>query len=210
MIRIISGIAVAVIVTATAGAAFASDGAFNPTSAPAGHSVTISGNALPNSSMSAYFYCDAGCGETHVGATGADANGRYSLSFTIPAGAKAGAATVAIGCDTCGNGWIWVKGLLVTPAPEAAPPPAAAPTPSPAPDVTHPHDRTRPQNPGGTGLRLRLDGNTSMEATGSTVTTTAVGGANKACTSIGSIGGKGCGTSAPAGTDNDGEGNGGQ
>ena len=91
---------------------------FRPDTAGPGEPVTLSGHASPNSYMSVYFYCDAGCGETHVGVARVDASGAWSLPFVVPANARPGQSHVLVGCDGCGNGWTQITGLTVT-----APPP---------------------------------------------------------------------------------------
>lgn len=97
-----------------------SNATFSPSSGAPGSAVTLSGTAQPNTFMSVYFYCDAGCGETHVGVAKVNARGAYSLTFQIPQQARAGAAYVMAGCDTCGNGWKPIRGLnVVSPAPQA-------------------------------------------------------------------------------------------
>jgi hypothetical protein len=103
---------------------------FSTNIAAPGATVTLTGQARPNSLMSAYFYCDAQCGETHVGAATTNLRGQYALSFNIPANAKPGGAQVAIGCDRCGNGWRTVRGLNIQgqQASGRTPPPAANPT----------------------------------------------------------------------------------
>ena len=93
--------------------AFPATGAFSLASARPGDVVTLSGAARPGSAMSVYFYCNSGCGETHVGVANVDRNGRYSLTFRVPSGAKPGGAYVQAGCDTCGNGWTAFRGLTV-------------------------------------------------------------------------------------------------
>lgn len=95
---------------------------FSSLSTTPGGTVTLSGQALPNSPMSAYFSCVGGCGQTHLGVATADARGRYNLTFRVPSNAKSGGAYVQIGCDKCGNGWRKVAGLNVV-AGQAAPPP---------------------------------------------------------------------------------------
>ena len=101
-----------------------STGPFTPKTATPGANVTLVGKAKPNTAMSGYFSCDAGCGEYHVGVAKVGANGSYSLTFQVPLGAKLGAARVAVGCDACGNGWQTVKGLTIVAPP---PPPQADP-----------------------------------------------------------------------------------
>ena len=108
------GIALAMLASASVALA----DTFSPKGAVQEQTVTLSGTAKPSSSMSGYFYCAAGCGETHIGAVTADKEGNYTLTFKVPAGAPLGAAYVKIGCDKCGNGWREVKGLqIVKPRP---------------------------------------------------------------------------------------------
>lgn len=106
---------------------------FSPAAASAGGTVTLSGQARPNSSMSGYFSCSSGCGKTHIGVAAVNAQGWYSLTFKMPLGAKPGGAFVDIGCDNCGNNWRRVTGLQVQASyrvPDFRPVP---PQPSPAP-----------------------------------------------------------------------------
>lgn len=100
-------------------------GAFSPANAKPGDPVTLSGQAKPGSSMSAYFN-----GQTHVGVAKVDQSGRYSLTFTVPAGASPGSAYVAAGCDSCGNGWNNFRGLTVTAAAAVPGRPTGAFTPA--------------------------------------------------------------------------------
>lgn len=86
---------------------------FSPAAAPPGGTVTLSGQARPNSSMSGYFSCNGGCGQTHIGVATVNTQGLYTLTFKIPASAKLGGAFVDIGCDNCGNNWRRVTGLQV-------------------------------------------------------------------------------------------------
>lgn len=86
---------------------------FSPATVAPGGSVTLSGQAKPNSSMSGYFSCSNRCGQTHIGVATVNAQGQYSLTFNIPAKANPGGAYVQIGCDRCGNGWRTVSGLQV-------------------------------------------------------------------------------------------------
>lgn len=97
-------------------------GAFSPANAKPGDPVILSGQAKPGSNMSVYFN-----GQTHVGVAKVDQNGRYSLTFTVPAGASPGSAYVAAGCDSCGNGWSNFRGLTVTAAAAGRPTGAFAP-----------------------------------------------------------------------------------
>lgn len=97
-------------VTAPAGVPSRPTGAFAPAGCKVGNTVTLSGQARPGSFMSVYFN-----GQTHVGVANVDQNGRYSLTFNVPAGAKPGNAYVAAGCDNCGNGWNTFRGLMVYP-----------------------------------------------------------------------------------------------
>ena len=128
--------------------AFPATGFFSPASARPGDTVTLSGSARPGSAMSVYFYCNSGCGETHVGVANVDRNGRYSLTFRVPSGARPGGAYVQAGCDTCGNGWTAFRGLNIAaqqaPVPQAPvrysvgglhpqPAPQSAPQPAPRP-----------------------------------------------------------------------------
>lgn len=80
---------------------------FNPTSAASGELVTFSGQAAPNTYMSAYLYCEAYCGWPHLGVAPVAPNGSYSLTFRVPSQAKPGRVWVAAGCDACGNSWRW-------------------------------------------------------------------------------------------------------
>ena len=66
---------------------------FTPKTATAGANVTFTGKAKPNTVMSAYFHCDADCGEYHVGVAKVGGNGSYSLTFQVPLGAKQGGRT---------------------------------------------------------------------------------------------------------------------
>lgn len=131
-------------------------GTFSPVLAPAGGTVTLSGQAKPNSSMSGYFSCGSGCGQTHLGVATANAQGQYSLTFKIPAGAKPGSAFVDIGCDNCGNNWRRVTGLQVQ-APYRVPdfrpvPPQPRPVPTPPPVTQNPQPGTAPNQPLGDTL----------------------------------------------------------
>lgn len=94
---------------------------FSPATAAPGSTVTLSGRAKPNSAMSGYFTCSANCGQTHLGVAQVDAQGNYALTFKVPANAVAGAASVQIGCDTCGNGWRTIGGLQIQAVPQANP-----------------------------------------------------------------------------------------
>lgn len=87
---------------------------FSPNIGLPGATVAVSGQAKPNSFMSAYFYCMRGCGETHVGTVTVNTNGQYDLVFDIPKNAVAGGAYIQIGCDSCGNGWRKVPGLTIS------------------------------------------------------------------------------------------------
>lgn len=89
---------------------------FSPAAAPPGGTVTLAGQAKPNTSVSGYFSCNSECGQTHLGVATVNAQGRYSLTFKMPLGAKPGGAFVDIGCDGCGNNWRRVTGLQVQPA----------------------------------------------------------------------------------------------
>jgi hypothetical protein len=102
---------------------------FSPAAAFPRWTVTLAGQAKPNTTMSGYFSCNSGCGQTHIGAATVNAQGWYSLTFKIPADAKPGGAFVTIGCDGCGNNWRSVTGLQVHGAlsPSPAPPPRAEP-----------------------------------------------------------------------------------
>lgn len=99
---------------------------FSPGTVAPGGSVTLSGQAKPNSAMSGYFSCSNSCGQTHIGVAQVNAQGQYSLTFKIPANANAGEGYVQVGCDTCGNGWRTVRGLQISNA-AAQPQPVAAP-----------------------------------------------------------------------------------
>lgn len=103
---------------------------FSPNTAAPGGTVTLMGQARPNSPMSAYFSCDGGCGQTPVGVATTNAQGQYSLAFRIPANARPGGAFVQIGCDNCGNGWRRVTGLQVAQGAGMQPPPSNALSPN--------------------------------------------------------------------------------
>lgn len=77
-----------------------------------GDTLTLTGKAKSQSPMSAYFFCEPACGQTHLGVATADAGGNYSLVFKVPTSSW-GQARVTIGCDSCGNGWRRVAGLQV-------------------------------------------------------------------------------------------------
>lgn len=91
---------------------------YAPSPAVVGQSVTLTGQAHPNSSMSFYL------GSIHVGVAKADAQGRYTHTFTVPGSLRTGEEKLAGGCDTCGNGWttiqMKVSAVKVAPAGESA------------------------------------------------------------------------------------------
>jgi len=64
---------------------------FSPATAPPGGTVTLTGEALPNSTRLAYLYCQTGCVPKRIANMVADAQGHYSLTFNIPSNATPGA-----------------------------------------------------------------------------------------------------------------------
>ncbi len=74
-----------------------------PSPAVPGRSVTLKGQAKPNTFMSFYLY--VGGKQMHVGTAQVGAQGQYTHSFALPANMSPGMANLTGGCDKCGNGW---------------------------------------------------------------------------------------------------------
>jgi hypothetical protein len=70
--------------------------------------VTLSGQAQPGSDMIVRLN-----GQNQVGMVKVDQNGRYSLTFKVPLGARPGDAYVVAGCNNCVNGWSTFGGLTI-------------------------------------------------------------------------------------------------
>lgn len=100
---------------------------FMPSEASPGSTVTLTGSAGLRP-MGANFFCNNGCGQTHLGLVMANAQGRYRLTFKIPAHAVPGGAYVQIGLRR-------VEGLTVSQAapPQQPSPPKDAPQQQPSP-----------------------------------------------------------------------------
>lgn len=92
---------------------------YAPSPAVPGQSVTLAGQAAPNTFMSFYL------GSTHVGVANVNARGQYRHTFTVPANLRPGEVRLSGGCDKCGNGWQAIPLKLA-----AAERPAAAPDPA--------------------------------------------------------------------------------
>lgn len=92
---------------------------YAPSPAVPGQSVTLTGQAAPNTFMSFYL------GSTHVGVANVNARGQYRHTFTVPANLRPGAVRLSGGCDKCGNGWQAIQLKLA-----AAKGRAAAPDPA--------------------------------------------------------------------------------
>jgi pimeloyl-ACP methyl ester carboxylesterase len=162
-------------------------GTFSPTSAMPGQSVTLSGTAKPGTVMSAYLYC-AGCdsGGVHVGVAQVGGDGSYSLSFQVPSGAQPGPASVAAGCDTCGNGWTTFSGLTIA---------------APSPTTTQPGTQTQtaPQ-PAGPPVVSGVSPNSGSDAGGTLVTLSGSGLGNATSVMFGDFGSAQIVQAAPDGT----------
>ncbi|OGB32575.1 MAG: hypothetical protein A3F78_11235 [Burkholderiales bacterium RIFCSPLOWO2_12_FULL_61_40] len=93
--------------------------AFSPSSATPGQSVTIRGNAQPNSYMSFYLWQGKW---VHMGVAKVNGRGQYQHGIVIPVNQLPGSTTLTGGCDRpCGNGWMQAR-LAVTPPSGSATP----------------------------------------------------------------------------------------
>ncbi len=91
-----------------------------PSPAVPGRTVTLKGQAKPNTFMS--FYLLVGGKQMPVGVAQVGAQGQYTHSFALPADMSPGEAKLTGGCDKCGNGWtvfpLKIAGAGASPAPD--------------------------------------------------------------------------------------------